>query len=82
MDDAASDTVVETVAKLAVDAMLGELALSMSQGLSLVKTFKTYNTSQPELRHRVMIRTAQLLAERAPLAAMKLVDHLGPLVGR
>ncbi len=79
--DADADALVETVAKLTVDAVLGELALTMSSGMALAKTYKLY-AANPLLRHRVVIRTAQLLAERAPLAAMKLVDHLGPLVGR
>ncbi len=78
MDD---DTLVETVAKLAVDAVLGDLSLTMGEGMSLAKTYKHY-VAKPTLRHRVIIRVAQLMTERAPLAAMKLVDHLGPLVGR
>lgn len=71
----------ETVAKLAVDALLGSLTMDLSTGYALVSLFKKYNAD--EAAQALALRAfADQLSALHPRAAGQLVDMLAERVGK
>lgn len=69
------------VAELAAEALTGDLTMSLSKGMALVKVFEQYKAA-PTAQADAVEHFATLLARNAPMLAARLVDSLGAKVGR
>ncbi len=76
-----AESAAQTVARLAADAIAGQLKITFSQGMSLASVFKQYNAT-PAMKKDAISVLAQLLTESAPDLAAALCDELSSRIGK
>lgn len=71
----------QVVGHLAADALLGQLTMDLGTGMTLVTTFKQYNSDTAEQAQALSAFADHLVAVH-PAVAARLVDLLAERVGR